>query len=104
MTNLEALQSIIGGNYPFDQNMYTKALIDQGILGTDTYSVNNVKAVDLACAGLIQVIIVSPDISEGSYKITVADRNALQKLRTSLLNKYGLAESTGFIYDGSNSW
>lgn len=104
MTNLEALKSIIGGNYPFDNNMYSKALIDQGISETDTYSILNIKPIDLAYAGLIQTLIVSPDIGEGSYKLTVADRADLIKIRTAILNKYGLSESTGFVKDRSDIW
>jgi uncharacterized protein DUF6706 len=104
MTNLQALQSIIGVNYPFDANMYSKALIDQGLTEDGTYSIDNVKAIDLAFAGLIQTVLVSPDIAEGGYKITQADRNTLEALRISILNKYGLAPSTGFVTDKSNLW
>lgn len=104
MTNLQALQSSIGINYPFDANMYSKALIDQGLNEADPYTIQNVRGIDLAFAGLIQTVLVSPDIAEGGYKITQADRNALEALRISILNKYGLAPSTGFVTDASNKW
>ena len=105
MTNLEALQSIIGINYPLDANVFSKALIDQGLTESDTYSGGNVKSIDLAYAGVLQTIIVSPDIKEGGYSVTQADRNALIKLRSSILAKYGIPDgSVGTITDKSYVW
>jgi hypothetical protein len=111
MTNIEALQSVIGINYPFDANMFTKALIDASILpgcltlvASDDYGALNVKTIDLAVAGLIMNVVASPDIAEGGLKLTQADRATLLQLRTTILNKYSLSESTGFIKDASNVW
>lgn len=104
MTNLEALQSIIGINYPFDPNMYQKALIDANLDPTLTYISANGQAIDLCVVGLILTIIASPDVKEGGYTITVADRQALLTLRATLLAKYGISSGTGFIKDASNIW
>lgn len=111
MTNLQALQSVIGGNYPFDANMYTKALIDASAIPgclnldpADDYSATNIKTVDLAIAGLIFTVILSPDIAEGGYKVSQSDKNALTTLRNQLLSKYGLTPVTGSISNASNVW
>lgn len=104
MTQLEALRSVIGVNYPFDDNMYDKALIDQGLVGTDDYAAGNAKSIDLAVVGLIPTLIAACDIKEGGYSVTVADRTALLKLRSLLLAKYGLSDNSATVTDASNMW
>lgn len=111
ITNIEALQSVIGINYPFNDNMYSKAFIDASILPgclnlnpTDEYVSANAKTVDLCVAGLILTVILSPDIKEGGYSVTQADRQALLTLRSQLLAKYGISSGTGFVNDASNVW
>lgn len=90
MTNLEALQSVIGSNYPFDENIYQKALVDQDINPDDSYSSENKKGIDLAFAGILLSVIVSVDIQEGGYKVTNADRNALIKILNSIYQRWDL--------------
>ncbi len=104
MTNLEALQGIVGNNYPFNPNAFDKNLIDQGLNRSDIYTVANMKAVDLAAVGLINTLITSVDVSEGGYKITVGDRADLLKLRSSLLAKYGISDGSATINDASDRW
>lgn len=104
MTNLQALQSVIGVNYPFDTNMYLKALIDVNIDPAENYTGSNGKAIDLCVAGLIPTLIMACDIKEGGYSVTVADRNALNTLRKNLLAKYGISDGSAVIRDGSNLW
>lgn len=104
MTNLTALQSVIGGNYPFDANMYEKALIDKNINSADQYTATNEKPIDLCVVGLIPTLIAACDIKEGGYSVTVADRAALLSLRSLLLVKYGLSDNSAFVKDASNVW
>lgn len=111
MTNLQALQSVIGVNYPYDANMYSKALIDASAIPGcltlaegDEYVAANAKTIDLCVAGLVLTIISSPDVQEGGYKVTVADRQALLTLRNTLLAKYGISYGTAFINDASSVW
>jgi hypothetical protein len=94
MTNLEALQSIVGVNYPFGINTYNKALIDQGLNPSDDYSLSNSKSIDLAFAGVLITVITSVDIKEGGYQVTNADRDALIKVLNGIYNKYGMPPFT----------
>lgn len=106
MTNLEALQSIIGVNYPFDTLTYQKALIDQGLNDSDSYSVANAKGIDLAFAGVLLTVITSVDIKEGGYAVTNADRDALIKILNAIYNKWGLPPLVGapILRNASNKW
>lgn len=112
MTNLEALQATIGSNYPLNPNAYVKALLDApntpGLLAlnpTDDYVSDNAKTVDICAAGLIWVLLTSPQsIKEGGYEITNASAAALQATRTMLLGKYGIPSGTSFIQNLPNKW
>lgn len=104
MTNLKALQSTIGSNYPFADETYLKALIDANINPTADYSSTNTKVIDLCVAGLIPTLILAVDLKEGGYSVTVGDRAALLALRKSILNKYGIPDGSATINDASNLW
>jgi hypothetical protein len=86
MTTLEALQSQI--EYT-NANLMTKALVDQGIAGTETYSATYTRAVDLACADICQYLLSHPDLSEGGLSVSY-DKTALAALRDRLLAKHGV--------------
>lgn len=110
MTNLEALQSVIGINYPFDANMYEKAFIDASLYPgcvlldmTMDYGPSSVKTTDLAIAELIKTILLAPDIEEGALKLTGAQKTALLSLRTSILGKYGI-NATGAVITSQRVW
>lgn len=106
MTNLEALQSVIGGNYPFDENAYQKNLLDNGLNASDAYSSANIKAIDICFAGMLLTVITSVDIKEGGYSVTNADRDALIKVMNGIYTKYGLPIFVGAakLNDASNKW
>ncbi|MEO7016278.1 MAG: DUF6706 family protein [Leifsonia sp.] len=106
MTNLEALQSIVVNNYPFDQNLFAKALIDNGIDATATYVADNQKPIDLCFAGILITAITNVDISEGGYKVTNADRQSMIAVINGIYAKYGLPLFTaGAVFqNGSNKW
>lgn len=106
MTNLQALQSIAGINYPLDANIYLKALIDNSIDGTGMYVAENEKGIDLCFAGILKSQIVSVDIKEGGYQVTNADRNAMLTVLNGIYQKYGLPLfSLGpKIRNASNLW
>lgn len=112
MTNLEALQSIIG-NYQFPDNTYIKALIDVSVMPNcltldpaQPYVAANIMTVDIAVAGLIKIVIINPDIKEGGYELSTADRAILMELRKDLLLKYGLTDELGYstIKNASFLW
>jgi hypothetical protein len=105
MTTLQALQSTIGVNYPNLDMAAQKALIDQGLTGSESYTSSFIKQVDLACAGLCLAIITSADISEGGYRVSISDKASLISMRKAILTKYGISDgTTGFISNGSNIW
>ncbi|MBF9252482.1 hypothetical protein I2I11_04180 [Pontibacter sp. 172403-2] len=104
MTNLEAVKSTVGANYPLDASVYIKAMIDAGIAPEGVYSKENAKAVDVCAAALILVLLASPDLREGSYQVTLADRTNLMNVRKALLSKYGLQTGTGPVISGAATY
>lgn len=106
MTNLEALQSIAGINYPMDANIYLKALIDNKIISTEDYVLENERSIDLCFAGILKTQITAVDIKEGGYQVTNADRNAMIEILNGIYAKYGLPLFTvgSKINNASNLW
>lgn len=104
MTNLQALQSIIGFNSNLPALLFEKALIDAGLSEMDIYSADNEMKIDICAAGLILVIVTAPDIKEGGYELTAGDRKDLLEVRGLLLGKYGLNTGTAQINNVSNRW
>lgn len=92
MTNLQAAQSTIASNYPFDDEAFKAGLISVG-LDPDADQIAG-KGFDLALAGLILFLITSADVSEGGYSVKL-DRDALMKVRNSLLAKWDSQVPTG---------
>lgn len=90
MTNLDALNSVIGGNYPLDPNVFEKGLEDNGLSAADTYSGTSLKSIDYAAMDIILSLLLQPDIEEGGYKVSQSDKNALITVRNTLRTKYGL--------------
>ncbi len=96
MTNLEALNGVIGGNYPFDTNIFEKALGDQKLDKDAEYdfSDSSQKAVDYATMNVILTVVLRPSIDEGGYKVSDTDKQSLLDVRNSLRTKYGLPVDT----------
>jgi len=89
MTNLEAIKGKLG--YPLSDNAFILALDDRGLTSTDTYAKG--QAFDLAYADAITTLITTPNVSEGGYSISLADKKNLIKLANGIYTKYGVASS-----------
>ena len=94
MTNKEAVQATVAYNYPFGDVVYLKVLLDNGLAAEEEYTTANMKQVDLCAAALIQVLLTSPDIQEGGYRVSISERSQLASARKSLLGKYGISDNS----------
>ena len=94
MTKLEALQSQVEYS---NTNLFAKVLIDKGIDGTATYSVANVKEIDLALAEVLGVMVGLPDFKEGSHHVKYSV-SQLIAWRKTILKKYNKA--SGYSVNG----
>ena len=92
MTTLKALQSKAGLNYPFTEDTCLTALIEQGLTGSEQYSIEYVEQVEKACAGLILALVTSADVTEGGYSVSLPNRDALIKVYNIYANKWGWPE------------
>jgi type VI protein secretion system component Hcp len=104
MTTLQALQSKVGINYPGLTDSALVYLIDSNIDPTAVYDSSYTKAIDLATAGLILTLCTGPDIKEGGYQVTQADRTAMMAVRSLILSKYGISDGSATITNASNVW
>jgi len=86
MTNLEAIKGKL--SYPLSENAYILALTTRGLISTDNYAGG--QAFDLAYADLIIVLLTTPNITEGSYSVSLSDRAILIKLASAIYTKYGV--------------
>lgn len=102
MTNREALQAQIAQSVP--QATIELKLAEQGLNPADDYIPTdeaNRKGIDLALAGIILYICLSPEsVKELDYQLTQRDIEGLMRLRGTLLSKwdepdpYGVAQIT----------
>ena len=104
MTNLEAVKSTVGINYPLEENTFLKALVDAGLTPEAEYVKESGKAVDLCAAALILVLLTSADVQEGGYRVSISERSALERTRKALLAKHGLSDGTGPVINGSATY
>ena len=103
ITKKLALQATV--NYLIPDESLEKALIDNDLVGTETYSKADAKSIDLCGAGLILFVLTSANVSEGGYSISISDREGLLKTRSLLLAKWGVPDNTApKITDVSNLW
>lgn len=90
MTNLQALQAML--EYTND-NLLAKALTDNGISSSGTYTATNEKSIDMAAADIYLVLIAHPDFKEGSRFVNYS-KGALMALRRELLKKHSMQTAT----------
>ena len=88
MTKREALKATI--NFPMPDLSIDKALIDAGIIGTDMYTVADVRLIDIAAIGLLFVLLTTGKVKEGDYSLEPADKDALTIIYSHLCAKHGL--------------
>lgn len=87
MTNIEAIRAKVA--YPLEDNTFELALIDRGLNTTDEYLPVNRRALELAQADCLIVLISSASISEGSYRLSISDKAELRKTAQALYLKWG---------------
>ena len=87
MTYLEAIKGKI--NYPLSDNTFEILLIDRGLTSTDTYT--SCQAFDLAYADAIVTLITSPNITEGSYSVSLTDKKTFINIADGIYKKYSVA-------------
>lgn len=88
MTIKEAILTL-----PFEvsDGMVEKAMLDAGLNGSITYTVDYTRSVDLCMAEICRIKASEPDFSEGELTIN-PDRGAILQLRQSILSKHNLSE------------
>ena len=85
MTYLEAIKGKL--NYPLSDNAFILALTDRGLVQTDTYAKS--QAFELAYADAITTLVTSPNVSEGSYSVSLSNKEMLLSLANGIYTKYG---------------
>ena len=86
MTNLEAITAKL--NYPLSENTFIVALEDRGVVSDGVYV--TCEAFDLAYADVIITLVTTPDIREGGYSISLADKKTLLSLADKIYTKYSV--------------
>ena len=89
MTNKEALVAVLRITVP-DASL-EKAMIDREVTGTNTYTKENEKNIDLCAVDVLHGLLSEPDVSEGGYSIRF-DRNAVQQRLLLLAKKHNVRE------------
>ena len=93
MTNLEAIQAKL--NYPLSENAFILALQDRGLYSDDVYAGG--ESFDLAYADAITTLVTAPDIKEGGFSATLADKKYLLNLADKIYTKYGVVNPTSSL-------
>ena len=103
MTNLEVSKSLIGTNYPFEDSAYISGLLHAGVDPDAEYLPG--REFDLALASSILFLITAADIKEGGYSASL-DRNAMLKVRQSLLDRWDVVgpEAGAYLRNRSKLW
>uniref|UniRef100_A0A6M3JWL0 Uncharacterized protein n=1 Tax=viral metagenome TaxID=1070528 RepID=A0A6M3JWL0_9ZZZZ len=87
MTNLEAIKAKL--NYPLSENAFILALEDRGIYSEGVYVSG--ESFDLAYADAITTLVTAPNIQEGGFTVSLADKTSLLNLADKIYTKYGVA-------------
>jgi len=88
MTNLEALRARVG--YPLSDDSLQVALSGRS-LNPDTLFVATGSSFDLAYADALVTVITSPNISEGGFSISMADKKQLADIANLIYTNNGVA-------------
>lgn len=102
MTNLEAIKAEVV--YPLPDNSFKKVLLDRGLLDSDQYDPNNVRPFELAKADALLIVVASPNISEGSYTLTVSEKKELKTIASGLYKKHGTGDPDRAVISGISPW
>lgn len=92
ITNLQALQAKLQRKFP--ELPLELALLEANLEKDGTYVIpDNIKPVEIALAGLIYTIAISPkSVKELDYQVTEHDMEDLLKARRIILIRYGLPD------------
>lgn len=85
MTNLEAIKAKL--NYPLSENAFILALQDRGLSSSEVYAAS--ESFDLAYADTITTLVTAPNITEGGFQVSIADKTTLLSLAAGIYTKYG---------------
>ena len=95
MTYKEALQAQSEFISNVSDGVLDFHLSEFNLVGSDTYTTENRKEIDLAFAGLILFIATQPkSIRELDWQITNHDVSDLLKIRSGLLAKWGISDGS----------
>jgi hypothetical protein len=85
MTKNDALLAVVGMEYSLP--VAEKAFLDRDILGTDDYSLDDVKEIDLIAIDILQILLITPSFTEGGMTVKY-DYKAIQARLSYLTGKY----------------
>lgn len=100
MTNIDAIEAKIGLNYPIEDATFAAAIAESGINPADEFTGG--KSFDLALIAIIDTLIGSTErITESGYTVQL-NLDALYRLRSLLVRKWGLPDLSGaYLIDKS---
>jgi hypothetical protein len=101
MTKKEALIAVIRVNVP--DNTIEKAMIDNDVTGSQTYSKSSEKEIDICAIAILKGLLSEPDVTEGGYSIRY-DRAAVEKQIGYLSEKHGLTDTAAPTVTGRTVW
>lgn len=102
MTNKEALVAVV--QVSVDDNVLEKALLDQSVTSSGTYTSANSSSIDLAAIDVLQGLLSRANVSEGGFSESF-DRGAIERRIKALCIKNDIPVSGGaVIIDASNRW
>lgn len=101
MTNQSALVASVG--YPLNPNQVEFCLFNQNLVGTEDYVA--CKAFDLAVVDALMIVLITPNITEGGYSISNADKASIKERINSISSTHGMVNPTAAqVRDKSNIW
>jgi len=100
MTNLDALKAAV--DYPLKENTFKLACINRSLTEADTYSVSNLRKLELAKADCLSTILSTPTVLEGGFQLSHSNKGEVRKEAERLYKKWGEIKSG--IADATNQW
>lgn len=89
MTIKEALISEVP--FSVSENMLEKAMIDNEVTGSDTYSSSSKESIDYCVMDILKRVLSEADVTEGGYSIKF-DRSAIEKRLKYLAAQYQITD------------
>ena len=104
MTNLEKIKAKV--KHPMFKDVdFQSALDDRGLMATDDYVIDNLRAVELTRADLLSIVVSLPNVSENGFSVSVTDKEILKKTASGIYSKYGEIDSSSItVTNASSRW